>query len=69
MGTNHRPALTIGMAHFDDFHGLYFSVQALRVYHAAHRPEIELVVVDNSPTSPHGKMVKSFLEGGGGGVG
>jgi glycosyltransferase involved in cell wall biosynthesis len=69
METTTRPALTIGMAHFDDFHGLYFTVQALRLYHAANRPEIELVVVDNSPTTPHGQMVKSFLEGGGGGAG
>jgi hypothetical protein len=60
------PKLTIGMAHFDDFHGLYFSVQSLRLHHPEAMQGAELVVVDNSPHTPHGKGVKSFLGNMGG---
>lgn len=38
--------LTIGMATYRDFDGVYFSVQALRLYHQLPCP-IELLVVDN----------------------
>lgn len=40
--------LTIGMATYDDFDGVFFSVQALRMYH----PETEgaeIIVLDNNP--------------------
>ncbi|OAI49898.1 hypothetical protein AYO43_00555 [Nitrospira sp. SCGC AG-212-E16] len=37
--------LTIGMATYDDFDGVYFTLQALRLYHDI--SETELVVVDN----------------------
>lgn len=40
--------LTIGMATYDDYDGVYFTVQALRLYHAAAR-EAEFIVVDNNP--------------------
>jgi hypothetical protein len=39
------PALTIGMATYDDFDGVYFTFQALRLYHDL--AGVELVVVDN----------------------
>jgi hypothetical protein len=39
------PTLTIGMATYDDFDGVYFTVQALRLYHDL--DDTELVVVDN----------------------
>jgi len=51
--------LTIGMAHFDDFDGVYFSIQALRMYHEL--DDVEIIVVDNSPDSNHGKSVKSLM--------
>jgi glycosyltransferase involved in cell wall biosynthesis len=57
-----KPTLTIGMAHHDDFSGVYFSVQALRLYHAEVMPQIEIVVVDSSPESADGKAVRVFLE-------
>lgn len=41
--------LTIGMATFDDFDGVYFSLQALRVYHADVLQDAELIVIDNKP--------------------
>jgi hypothetical protein len=44
-----RAKLTIGMATYDDFDGVYFTLQALRLYH----PEIvectEFLVIDNHP--------------------
>jgi glycosyltransferase involved in cell wall biosynthesis len=54
--------LTIGMSTFDDFDGVYFSVQALRLYHPIlNNIDYEILVIDNNPDSPHGKEVKSFI--------
>lgn len=39
------PELTIGMATYDDYSGLYFTLQALRLYHDLE--DTELLVVDN----------------------
>lgn len=41
--------LTIGMPTLDDYDGVYFTLQALRLYHADVMPSIELLVVDNNP--------------------
>jgi hypothetical protein len=38
-------ALTIEMAAYNDFDGVYFTVQALRLYHDL--DDVELLVVDN----------------------
>lgn len=40
-----RPTLTIGMATFADFSGVYFTLLALKIYH----PHVKFVVVDNAP--------------------
>lgn len=56
--------LTIGMAAYDDFNGVYFTIQALRMYHgkALDFPaEVQLIVVDNSPASAHAKMTSNLL--------
>ena len=49
--TPRRPArkLTIGMATYDDYDGVYFSIQALRLYHPEILDEAELLVIDNHP--------------------
>jgi hypothetical protein len=43
------PFLTIGMATYDDYDGVYFSAQAIRLYH----PEVtncsEILILDNNP--------------------
>ncbi|MAF44001.1 MAG: hypothetical protein CMI54_07560 [Parcubacteria group bacterium] len=49
------PKLTIGMATFDDFHGVYFSIQALRMYHPEIMDETEILIIDNNPEGTHGK--------------
>jgi hypothetical protein len=46
------PKLSIGFPAADDFDGLYFSTQALRVYHADVMRDSEIVVVDNNPDFP-----------------
>ena len=51
--------LTIGMAHFDDFDGVYFSIQALRMYHDL--SDVEVIVINNSPNTDAGKAVTSFV--------
>ena len=54
--------LTVGMATYDDFDGVFFSVQALRMYHPEVMDQVEILVVDNNPDSPSGKAVKKFME-------
>lgn len=59
--------LTIGMATYDDFDGVFFSVQALRMYHEpCRRGEVEFVVLDGNPKGEHGKACKSFMASVGG---
>ena len=41
--------LTIGMATYDDYDGVYFTIQALRMYHHEVMEYAELVVIDNHP--------------------
>ena len=55
------PKLTIGMATFDDFDGVYFSVQALRMYHSEVIDDIEIIVIDNNPASHHGKAIRNLI--------
>lgn len=59
-----KKKLTIGMATYDDYDGVYFSIQALRLYQLEGiEEEVEFIVVDNNPDSKHGQQVKSFVEG------
>ncbi len=44
--------LTIGMATYDDFDGVYFTVQSLRLHHPEVAEEVELLIVDNHPGGP-----------------
>jgi glycosyltransferase involved in cell wall biosynthesis len=57
--------LTIGMAHYDDFDGAYFTIQDIRkeliFNNYGHLlNEIEFVILDNNPTSKHGEVLKEF---------
>lgn len=60
MGQN--PFLTIGMATFDDYHGVYFSIQALRMYHPEIMDETEILIIDNNPQGNHGQQIKNFSQ-------
>ena len=41
--------LTVGMATYDDYDGVYFSMQALRLYHPEVADQVEILIVDNHP--------------------
>ena len=56
-----NPKLTIGMAHHTDFHGLYFTIQSLRLNNPERMKDVEFVVVDNSPGTAHSEMIKGLL--------
>jgi hypothetical protein len=56
--------LTIGMATYDDYDGVYFTIQALRMHQLKGiEDKVEIIVIDNNPTSKYGKEVKTFVEG------
>jgi hypothetical protein len=55
--------LTIGMATHDDYDGVFFSIQSLRMYHdICSTNNVEFIVLDNNSASEHGKACKSFVE-------
>lgn len=53
--------LTVGCAHFEDYDGVAFSIQALRLSEPELMGRVEFLVVDNNPDGAHGKAVKQFL--------
>lgn len=56
-----RPRLlTIGMATYDDYDGVYFSVQAIRLYHPEVTERTEILVVDNHPRGPGAGPLKAL---------
>jgi glycosyltransferase involved in cell wall biosynthesis len=55
--------LTIGMATYDDYDGVFFSIQSLRMFHdICNTDQVEFIVLDNNSNSEHGKACKSFVE-------
>jgi hypothetical protein len=52
--------ITIGMATYDDYDGVYFTLQALRLYHPEIVDETEFLVVDNHPDGPAAPSLKSL---------
>lgn len=51
---------TVGMLTYDDFDGVYFSIQSLRLHHPEVADRLRFVIVDNNPSSAHGKAVEGF---------
>jgi len=55
--------LTIGMSTYDDFDGVYFSIQALKMYHEiVNSSDVEIIVIDNNPFGRHSQKVKNFVK-------
>jgi GR25 family glycosyltransferase involved in LPS biosynthesis len=52
--------LTIGMAAYDDYDGVYFSVMAIRMFHPEVTDETEIIVVDNHPEGPCAPELKAL---------
>lgn len=55
--------LSIGMPVYDDFDGVFFTIQALRLYHPEIFEKSEIIVVDNNPNSPYGLRTANFCNG------
>ena len=55
-----RKRLTIGMATFDDFDGVYFTAHAIRLYHPEVTADTEILVIDNNPRGRCGKNLKDL---------
>jgi len=54
--------LTIGMCTYDDYDGVYFTIQSIRMYHSEVLDDIEFVIVDNNPSSKHGESLAQFIK-------
>ena len=52
--------LTLGMATYDDYDGVYFTIQALRLYHPEVLAATEILVVDNHPDGPGAEPLKAL---------
>jgi hypothetical protein len=56
-----KPELTIGMAVYDDYDGVYFTLEALAL--ANDLTNVEIIVVDNKPDSISSSAIKNLVEG------
>lgn len=54
--------LTIGSAVYDDFEGVYFSYQSLRLNNLDIKDDLDFVIIDNNPDSAEGKATKHFCQ-------
>lgn len=57
--------LTIGMPVYDDYDGVYFSINSIRFHHNEILSDIELIVVDNNPDSKSGLATAKFARAAG----
>jgi hypothetical protein len=55
-----KKKLTIGMATYDDYEGVYFSVQAIGLYHSEVRDDIEILIIDNHPEGVAASSLKKL---------
>ena len=53
---------TIGMATFNDYDGVYFTVQSLRMYHSREMRNAEIIIIDNNPQGPAYKALRTLLD-------
>lgn len=62
-----KPRITFGMAHCDDFEGLWATVQSIFLHNDWDRPgDVQIVIVDTSPIgSDARRLVQGFVEKGG----
>ena len=55
-----KGALTIGMATYDDYDGVYFTIQSIRFHHPEIQDKISFILIDNHPDSPVGSALKNL---------
>lgn len=53
--------LTISMATHSDYDGVFFTIQAIRMYQDL-PPNTEFLILDNNPDSDHGRQIKHFAK-------
>jgi hypothetical protein len=53
--------ISIGMAHYEDFHGAVFTIQSILAYQNLY-DVAEILVIDASPGSAHSRELKSFCD-------
>jgi hypothetical protein len=53
--------LTISMAAYDDYDGVFFTIQSLRMHHNL-PADTEFVVIDNNPVGQNSETMKGFLK-------
>ena len=49
------------MCVYDDYDGVYFTIQSIRMYHSDVLNDIEFIVIDNNPSSASGQTTKKFV--------
>lgn len=54
--------LTVGMLTYDDYDGVFFTLNAIRMYHREISDKIHFCVVDNNPESKHGEEVRRLCK-------
>jgi hypothetical protein len=52
--------LTIGMATYDDYDGVYFSIQSIRLFHPEVLEHIEFLILDNHPKGGEAETLKAL---------
>ena len=53
--------LTIGMSCYDDFDGVWFTINSIRMFHPEVIDDIRFVVVDGNPDNPHGRECEKLI--------
>lgn len=53
--------LTVGMACYKDFDGVFFSTMDLILHHSQQLQDGEILIVDNSPNTKDGEAVRQFV--------
>ncbi|MBZ4018766.1 glycosyltransferase [Streptomyces purpurogeneiscleroticus] len=59
-GSPDGPLLTLGMAAYDDYDGVYFTLHSVRLYHPEVLERITFLVVDNNPAGPTGPALRKL---------
>jgi hypothetical protein len=55
-----RPRLCVGMATYDDFDGVWFTIQAIAMYQAEVLADVTFLVIDNNPDGPAASALRAL---------
>ena len=50
------------MATYDDFDGVYFTIQSIRLFHPQVVDDVDFLIVDNHPDGPHADALRALSE-------